>query len=109
VTPTLRRTVDDRAQQIKAEEVEVELERRLKAVRDRGDFAGVHTCPASSLDVPDDGQVRLVVLNPDQRHRQGNNESVALEAAREILDRRGTARASAGTCWCLWRRNWKWL
>ena len=91
VTPTLRRTVEDRAQQIKAEEVEMELERRLKAVRDRGDFVGVHTCPASSLDVPDDSQVRLVVLNPAQRHRQGNSDSVALELAKEILDRRGTA------------------
>jgi hypothetical protein len=91
ITPTLRRTVEDRAQQVSAEEVEMELERRLKGIRERGEFAAVHTCPASSLDVPDEPTVRLVVLEPSQRHRHGNMESTALTTAKEILDRRGTA------------------
>ena len=91
ITPTLRRTVEDRAQQVSAEEVEMELERRLKNVRERGEFAAVHTCPASSLDVQDEPTVRLVVLEPSLRHRHGSQDSTALAAAKEMLDRRGTA------------------
>lgn len=90
VTPNLRRTVEDRAQQTKDDAVDMELERRLKACRDRGDFAAVHTCPASSLDVPDETSARLVVLEPAQTHRQGAQESSARTTANEILDRRGT-------------------
>ena len=62
--PTLRKTVEDRATQIPASEVECEIERRLKKLRRENPFAGVHTCPASSLDVPDEQSVRLVVLRP---------------------------------------------
>ncbi len=58
--PTLRKTVEDRATQIPASEVECEIERRLKKLRRENPFAGVHTCPASSLDVPDEQSVRLV-------------------------------------------------
>lgn len=91
VTPNLRRTVEDRAQQVPPEAVEMELERRLKTLRERGDFAGVHSCPGSSLDVPDEPQARLVVLNPDQHHQHGHAESAALTTARAILDSRGSA------------------
>lgn len=48
--PTLRKTVEDRATQVSALDVEYEIETRL---RKEQPFAGIHICPSSSLDVPD--------------------------------------------------------
>lgn len=84
----------------------MELERRLKTVRERSEFAAVHTCPASSLDVTDEPTVRLVVLEPSLRHRHGSQDSTALAAA-GMLDRRGTAPRITAICWPLSHRNWK--
>ncbi|AKM18157.1 Protein of uncharacterised function (DUF499) [[Flavobacterium] thermophilum] len=87
--PNLRRTVEDRSQQITDPEVESEIERRLKSIRERGEFAAVHNCPSSSLDVPDEQQVRLVVLGPKYTHRTNKEASSAIEMALEILMNRG--------------------
>ncbi|HHW47352.1 MAG TPA: ATP-binding protein [Clostridiaceae bacterium] len=89
--PTLRKTVEDRALQIPEPEVEYEIERRLKAIRERGEFAGVHSCPSSSLDIPDEQTVRLVVLAPEFTHKQGSDNSKAIEKAGEILNNRGAS------------------
>lgn len=87
--PNLRRTVEDRAQQIanQTDVIEQELQRRLKEVRERGVFRSVHTMSISS-DIPDDSEVRLVVLGPGSAHSK--RESDALPAAAEILQNRGT-------------------
>ena len=91
--PNLRRTVEERAQQFADEEVESEIERRVReAVRGgRGDFKGVHACPASSGDVPDDQETRLVILHPGATHPKNEGSSAALESARDVLANRGTA------------------
>ncbi|MEW6661556.1 MAG: Swt1 family HEPN domain-containing protein [Bacillota bacterium] len=88
--PNLRRTVEDRAQQVSKDDVEMELERRLKGMRERGDFTAVHTCPSSSLEVPDEQAVRMVVLGPAQGHKAGDMGSPAVKAAEDILKNRGT-------------------
>ena len=91
--PNLRRTVEERAQQIPDDEVESEIERRVREAtrRDRGDLKGVHPCPASSADVPDDQEVRLVVLGPGAAHEGRDRESAALKAASDVLANRGAA------------------
>ena len=92
--PNLRRTVSERAQQLAEDEVEREIERRLReATRrgDRGGFQGVHPCPASSSDVPDEPAVRLVVLAPGAAHADGDTGSAALNAARDLLSERGSS------------------
>jgi predicted AAA+ superfamily ATPase len=89
--PTLRKSVEDRAVQIPESEVEYEIERRLKAIRERGEFAGVHSCPSSSLDIPDEQTVRLVVLAPNFTHKQGSDNSRAIQEASQILNNRGTS------------------
>ncbi len=91
--PNLRRTVEERAQQLADDEVEREIERRVREAirRERGDFGGVHPCPASSGDVPDEQTTRLVVLRPDATHRSNDSESAALRAAADLLAHRGTA------------------
>lgn len=89
--PTLRKTMEDRAQQVKREDAVYEVEQRLRKLRKSAPFAGLHVCPSSSLDVPDEQRLRLVVLPPDSAHRSGDMKSKAVEAARQILDTRGTA------------------
>lgn len=89
--PNLRRTVEDRALQVPVDNVEVEIEKRLKGFRDRGEYTGVHNCPASSLDVPDEQNVRLVVMLPEHTCRQSDTGNIALEKANEILMNRGTS------------------
>ena len=72
-------------------EVRAEIVRRLKAERGDGEFRRVHTAPAGSDDVADDPMCRLVVLGPDAPHVTKSEQTPALDAAREILDHRGSA------------------
>lgn len=56
----------------------------------RGELSAVHVAPPSSGEVPDDDEVRLVVLGIDAPHARGE-DSPALRSAREILEHRGQA------------------
>lgn len=89
--PTLRKVADDRAQQVKDSDALYEVESRLKKLRKIDPFSGIHVCPASSLDVPDDQTLRLVVLTPSANHRSKAVESTALSLASEMLSNRGTS------------------
>lgn len=88
--PNVNREAADRAQQQKREDVFDEITTRLRrAARGSGDFARVHVAPMGSSDIPDEPDARLVVLGPDHGYRSGDPENVALNTARECLDRRG--------------------
>jgi hypothetical protein len=87
--PTLRKTAEDRATQISASDVEYEIESRLHKLRKEQPFAGIHVCPASSLDVPDDQAARLVILCPGDEYKASNPNSTAMTAVTEILNNRG--------------------
>ena len=92
--PNLRRTMEDRAGRLQGPDVEAEIVRRLRQIRERGNFRAVHICPVSSGDVPDEQHVRLVVLLPSAPHRNNRTpdhpaQTPALSRAAEILDRRG--------------------
>lgn len=87
--PTLRKTAEDRATQVHFAEVDAEIESRLKKIRKENPFAGVHACPASSLDVPDEQAVRLVVLRTEATYKNGSTKSEALKAVTDILNNRG--------------------
>lgn len=89
--PTVTRLAQDRAGAQPEDKIDMEIISRLRATsRSRGDFSGVHVAPGSTGDVPDEREVRLVVLDPDQPHRSGLDASPAFAAAKEILDSRGT-------------------
>ena len=88
--PTLRKVAEDRAQMTKDSDALFEVESRLKKLRKSEPFAGVHVCPTSTLDVPDDQSLRLVVLAPAAKHRSGAAESEALKLASEIITSRGS-------------------
>lgn len=88
--PTLRKVAEDRAQMVKDSDALFEVESRLKRLHKADPFAGIHVCPASTLDVPDDQSLRLVVLPPAAKHRGRATESEALKLAAETLAGRGT-------------------
>jgi len=92
VPPNLVFTVRDRSSKISDDEVYAEVERRLAQKRERGEFAGVHVCPPSGADVPDEPEARLVILSPRTAHKRGTNDeaSDAVKAAQDTLDARGT-------------------
>lgn len=89
--PTLRKMAEDRATQLPDSDVDYEIERRLRELRREQPFAGVHICPASSSDVPDEQSVRLVILRPNDGHKSNSLTSTALSKVIEILNNRGTA------------------
>ncbi|WP_397428514.1 ATP-binding protein [Proteiniclasticum sp.] len=89
--PTLRKTVEDRATQISASDVEYEIETRLRSLRKEQPFAGIHICPSSSLDVPDEQSARLVILRPTDEYRASIQNNSAMTAVIDILNNRGNS------------------
>ncbi|GHU66463.1 hypothetical protein FACS1894184_04510 [Clostridia bacterium] len=89
--PTLRKTVEDRATQIAASAVEYEIETRLRLLRKEQPFAGIHICPSSSLDVPDEQTARLVILRPTDVYKASGQSCTAMTAAKDILNNRGNS------------------
>jgi hypothetical protein len=89
--PTLRKTVEDRATQIVPSDVEYEIEKRLHGLRKEQPFAGIHICPASSLDVPDEQAVRLVLLRPNDEYKAANQNNKAMNIVMDILNNRGSS------------------
>ena len=91
--PNLNRTADDRAAQFmrEPEDLHAEVVKRLEGDRARGDFAGVHVCPQTSSDVPDDPTARLVILRPEHSHKRGSEDSRGRMAAADFLSQRGNS------------------
>ena len=89
--PTLRKTVEERATQIAASDIEYDIEKRLNSrIKKESVFDKPHICPSSSLDVPDDQTARLVVLSPKDTFIL-NHSCEALKKAEDILNSRGTS------------------
>jgi predicted AAA+ superfamily ATPase len=95
--PSVTRIARDRAARYAdrpGDEITQELLERLRkdsAGRgQRGELSAVHVAPASSAEVPDEDEVRLVVLGVDAAHGRAE-DSVALRVARDILEHRGPA------------------
>lgn len=89
--PTLRRTMLERADKVCLRDVEDEIKKRIgKMCSASKKFAGVHVFPDSSGDVPDDGDVRVVVLGSQHSYSAGLKEkSPAFKDAESILNTRG--------------------
>jgi uncharacterized protein len=92
---TISRTAAGRVQSRFLEEhADEEIVRRLRAVRERGSFAGVHWAPRGPGEVPDEQEARLVVLGPEFPHAAGTAETAARAAvSRFLAERAGGPRA----------------
>lgn len=91
--PTVTKMAEDRAEQVRREPDRVAQAIRdqlLVAVRETGGFHRIHLMPQSGHDVPDEREVRLVVLSTEYPHHRGA-ESPANKAAKAILESRGSA------------------
>lgn len=88
--PTLRKTAEDRASQFAATDVEAEIETRLKHIRKEEPFQGIHTCPTSSNDVPDEKKARLVILRPTEVYVKNSQSCQAMASIKDIFNNRGT-------------------
>ena len=91
--PNVNRLAEDRAAAVPDDDIELELTARLKREEQksrRGPFAAVHVT-ADPGDVPDEPEVRLVILPPDRPHAGKTDDSDALKSARAVLKSRGKA------------------
>lgn len=92
VHPNITRTARDQAERLPQEDVWAEITRRLGDQRKRpGDFAGVHVCPTSNADIPDEPEARLVILPPKVAHKRNQETSEAVQFAHSATERRGSA------------------
>ncbi len=91
--PTLRKTSEDRASQVSDADVVMEIETRLRKLRRESPFSGLHICPASSNDIPDEQAARLVVLRPEDTFRRvnGKDNGNALATVVDYLNMRGSS------------------
>lgn len=87
----VNRTARDRASQVRGHQVADAIEEMLRERRPRGLFMATHAAPGSSGDVPDEQQLRLVILGPQAEWVAKNDHSPAHDAAAEILASRGTS------------------
>ncbi len=90
--PSVTRLAQDRAaSNFDDDDVDEEIRRRLASATksgQRGDFANVHPAPRSPAEVPDEAEVRLVVLGPEYPHSGKTADSPARLAAVQFLERR---------------------
>jgi hypothetical protein len=90
--PSVTRLAQDRAvSHFTDDDVDEEIRRRLiSATRagQRGDFATVHPAPRTPAEVPDEPEVRLIVLGPEHPHSGKTTDSPARMAAQRFLDQR---------------------
>lgn len=91
--PTLRKTSEDRASQVSDADVVMEVESRLRKLRRENPFSGLHICPATSNDIPDEQTARLVILRPEDTFRRANGKDSgrALTTVVDYLNTRGTS------------------
>jgi len=89
--PTVNKLARDRAQALRAADVEAEIVNRLRKVSKNREFAAFHVAPAGTSDVTDESSVRIVVLSPGDTHKRSAAETPALVAARRFLESRGNA------------------
>ena len=88
--PSVNQLARDRADQQSLDQVQLEIETRLKkALADRQPFHRVHAAPRDASDVPDEDEVALVALRPEYPHDAKSANSKAREAASAILASRG--------------------
>lgn len=90
--PSVTRLAHDRAaSHFSDDDVDEEIRRRLGAATragQRGDFINVHPAPRTPTEVPDEQEVRLVVLGPEHPHSGKTSDSPARVLAQEILEKR---------------------
>ncbi len=86
--PTLKKLENDRASQIKIDDLNNRIEKCLRELKSQAPFSKLHICPKSPGEVQDSNQgIRLVVLQPGDFYSEEEPANCkALCKAKEILD-----------------------
>lgn len=89
----VNRTAEERASRISDEKVEEEISGKLQQllVGARGMISRIHFMPQATHEVPDDMELKLVVLGMKNAHSTRDENSPAFDKAKEILSARGTS------------------
>jgi len=88
--PSVNRLAQDRMAQLDADDVWAELTLWLRReCSQRGLWSGVHIAPATHAEVPDERDVRLVVLGPTFPHSARSDNTPARVQCAQTLDKRG--------------------
>ncbi len=89
--PNVTSMARDRAASVSNDLAEQELISRLRALtRERDQFRRIHVAPSSASDVPDERELRLVIIDPEYDHSRGDEESTARKAVQQFLESRGS-------------------
>ena len=72
-------------------EIQDRVRTQLQRRENRGEFCRVHDFPDTSADVPDEMEVRLVILGPADVHSLNAEDSAARKQVAEILRSRGAS------------------
>ncbi len=96
--PTLCKMVEGLAKEVSDSEVAAEIERRLRTLRPERPIAGLHVCPRSTTDVPDEQKARLVLFGPDVPYGTDAAADQATDAAREYLAGKGAGQRMYRNC-----------
>jgi predicted AAA+ superfamily ATPase len=86
--PNLRREMEERSQRVEQYRMFSELDARIKTALKPNTFTGTHVFTDNG-DIPDDTELRLVVIEPIGPHRRDGRNTGAMAMARETLDKRG--------------------
>lgn len=90
--PSLNRTVNERAANLREEDVWAEVVTRLTRAGQAGaDFASIVVAPEDASDIPEAEAVRLVYMHPRYRHKNKDADSPAIRSARDAVTNRGSA------------------
>ena len=73
--PTLRKMMEGKANRISDDDAYAFAEKKLQEIAKGKVFKAVHVAPRQSLDIPDEQNVRLVVLSPRNAYSPKNNIS----------------------------------
>ncbi|MDX9869910.1 MAG: DUF499 domain-containing protein, partial [Candidatus Cloacimonadales bacterium] len=88
--PTLRKMAVDRAAHKPLDEIEHEIETRLRKLRNEKPLEGIHICPSFSLHVPDEQTARLVILRSTDEYKKSDQNNTAMTVVNDILNNRGS-------------------
>lgn len=94
--PSVTRVAQDRAAQYDEEDVfalliKDYLKPELRG-NNKGDFIGIHPCPDSPADIPDEETaIRLILIKPHYTHARNDQHSPARQEASKLLEWRGTS------------------
>lgn len=91
--PSVTKLAEDRAAQLSSDDITQEIKSRIKEeAKTKAEFVKVSAdFPTSSSDIPDEQEVRLIILDSEHPHSNKDKNSQAMKLASSVLEFRGTS------------------